>query len=570
MPPIFTTDKTPLIDLPLGMPLNVPAAPLSINTNPASQAAAAAPGPAASMAKREVPPPPPIVIFARPQSPMPVILTGMDLPTIGSYLQAYETGLYRFVVRIWDLMRKRDSHLLTVSQKRFKRVSRLDWEIVPQDSSPEATAQAEFLADFYADIRCWKNAESKQPQGLAQALRHLMSAQANGHGACEILWRPRAGLDGSLRADLLKIRGDYFDEIGGVMKVYADVNDGSGMELPDAKFVVHQADTALMIASSLLFIIKWASVGRWTEFCRRYGLPGLIGTAPDSASPASKTAIDQMLMSWSEYMSAVLPPGYDIKTVASSLSGSLLPDQNLADWCDEALSVLWNGGDITSKSKSGTGTLAGTAQEDQQQELTIDDAHDLSGTLDYQLSAPAVMFQFGQPLLARLVFKLATEVDLASSIAVDMAIIQNTDIGFPEADFRAKYGIRTPEAGEAVVTAKAPAPAALNPLSPGLSGEPSGAGGIALKSAHAGVLAEAQRIAQDHADAARQAMAKILEPIRALVESSSDRLSSEELKGHLITLQRHLPGEDFEKVISGVINAGFRAGSRHVLQGGTR
>ena len=553
------------LDLPAGMPLNVPVSAVATEQK---QEGAPAPSKKQDGAASEAPT---AMIFSKPQTPFPTIIANLKFEQLSQYLNSFELGLYRYVVRIWNLMRKRDSHLLSVSSKRFKRVSKFDWEIVPNDSTPDAIAQAEFLSDFYSDITVYAEGNRREKFGLKKAIRHLMTATANQYAACEIEWLPGTGEDGTIRVALDTVRADYFDQSGGTMKVYADAYSGDGLEIPDDKFIIHRADEALMIAGSILFVMKQISLGQWNQFADRFGMPGLIGTAPESASQASRDVLQKVVENWVATMAAVLPPGYDVKTVQAAVSGSLLPAALLVDWCDSAQSVLWAGGNLTTKSESGSGTLAGGAQRDQELEVAEDDADSLAETLDMQLSAPAVKFQFGQPLLCSFKFKVAKAIDLAAAIQVDAALIKGLGVKYALADLRAKYGVRAPEDDEEIVTPPA-APAQGDsslPTVPSLRSEISGTDGTALKasgrlpvaSGQLDVGAEAQAIAGAHGEAGRAALQTMLDKLHGIVGHAA---TAPELEAQLKTLQGSLPTEQFQRVVQELLGTALKAGDKSV------
>lgn len=515
------------VDLPAGAPLNPATAPASMAIGGGS----AQPGNAGT-----------VVIYKKPQPILPMVLKDLDPDTLGGYLIAYETGLYRYVARVWRRMRKQDSHLLSVSTKRYVHVARLDWEITPNDSTPEARAQAEFLSDFFAELRVWDPGLEGGAAGLRRGLRHLMGALAYGYAGCEIVWRPGAGQDGSLRADLIKVPPEYFDCTGGVWKYYADWASQAAPLIPD-KFVLHRADESLMVAGSILWLLKYTCLSAWSTYTDKFGTPGLVGEAPAGANEASVEKLQSMLENWAQNLAAVLPAGYKANVVDGKGQGTS-PHQILADWCDAAQSVLWLGGDLTTQSASGTGTLAGSAHKENEQELTEDDAGDLGETLDEQLAAPAVKFQFGQPLLAHFHLKVAKAVDLIAAIGVDTALINTFNLQISEADVRAKYGWREPDPGEKVIVPNAPpsmGAVGLSPTSVARSAD-SGVDGTAMK----GSLGE---------DTLARAYELILAPMRAAIAEAT---SVEDLKSRLAKIKTN--AGPFAAALEPLLEQALRAG----------
>ena len=587
---------SPVTDLPSGQPVNTPSGFI-----PAAGQKTAASGqkPDSSAAGTT---PPTAVIFDRPPTPWPVVLKGFNFEQLSTYLTAYELGVYRFIVRIWDLMRRRDEHLLSVSAKRMKRVSRLDYEISANDSTPEAVAQAEFLADFIAGIRFKKSGDAQEYFGLRKAFRHLMTAHGNGYAGCEIQWLPAAGIGKrsigpaaganaagetaaenyeyyeALRCDLIKIRSDFFDESNGVMRLFANAVSSQAMDVPEDKLIVHRADDALMIAGSILFVMKQIALGQWNDFDDRFGLPGLIGTAPDGASQTSRDEMLKLLTNWSSKLAAMLPPGYaaTFANAAAGMSGGI-PAAVMVERCEDAMSVLWLGGNLSTKSKSGTGTLAGGAQSEDQLELTQDDAEELAETITNQLCAPAVKFQFGQPLMCEFRFKIAQEVDLAAEIGVVVELVKELGLKISEADVRKKFGWRKPEANEEIITppAQPAGQVAKAPSPPSISRELSGDGGTALKansrlpvaggqnSESGNVADDADAIAARHSASGRAALQTMIDQIRTVVGQD---LTTAELEKRLKGLQSTLPSNAFQKVIEAVLEESFSAGASDVMR----
>ena len=105
-----------------------------------------------------------------------------------------ELGNYRYIVRIWDLMRSRDEHLLSVIAANGSSAP-AGWtgRSSPMTRTPEAIAQAEFLSRLHVRISFQR--PRRTPGGSSackEAPRHLR-AIANSYAACEIQWLPRCG-----------------------------------------------------------------------------------------------------------------------------------------------------------------------------------------------------------------------------------------------------------------------------------------------------------------------------------------------------------------------------------------
>lgn len=583
---------SPVTDLPSGQPINAPAGEsnnlIGKAVSPQSQLAD-------NPAQVDPKTPPQITIFQNPPRPFPVLIRGLNFDQLSQYLNAYEMGLYRFIVRIWTLMRKRDEHLLSVSSKRLKRVSRHDWEITPMDSTPAALRQAEFLSDFVAGIKVKMSGNNRETFGLRKAFRHLLTAIGNGYAGCEIEWLPAAGtgrtttgelatdkadkLDNSglteypaLRANLILIRSDFFDETDGVMKLYQDAVSFTAVDVPEHKLLIHRGDEALMIASSILFVMKQIALGQWNDFCNRYGLPALIGESPDGASQVSREEMLKILASWVNNLAAVFPAGYKA-TITSVMAGAgQLPSAAMVERCEDAMSTLWTGGNLTTKSQAGSGTLAGGAQRDQEIEIAQDDAEDLAETINAQLCAPAVLFQFGEELLCQFKFKTAQQIDLTASITVDVALVKDLGLKISEADLRTKYGWRKPDEEEEVITPPAN-PTGIPPLfqPSGLRQESSGSAGTAMKAQHEATKTEL--------DAGRELMAQWVEGLKTEIEKINQEgggISADALKAK-ITAMMAGAGSGLERALAPMLAAQWQTGheatifkAKESLAGGTK
>jgi phage gp29-like protein len=493
---------------------------------------------AASEGQANTPPLQIIVGAGKPQE-LYAYIRGLSPDDLSLQLEAFDRGMLRTVIPMWRKMARRDGHLLSVSEKRLGRLAAMDWEVNPVDSSPEAKRQAEFLGAFLEAIPDFDT----RLEELGEAIMFSIA----GH---EIEWLPNGGPGGELRCKLWKQNPEDLDLTVGRPRLW--VRNASCIELPPDKFVIHRLKVGLMEPSSILYVMKMITAGQWLAFGEKFGMPGIIGNAPASASQADVEKFYQMLCNWAQEFVAVNREGYTVTTLPAAGANGTLTYPQLVEWADKENSKIWTGHTVTTDGQSGSGTLAGEGAQDQLDSLVTADAGRLSATIERALCEPAVRFQFGQPLLAH--FRLKTEkpispADKAVEATTDNTLINDLGMKIPLADLYAKYGYRMPEGDEPVASGR-PQPAAFNPLRDPAGNSPGNP--IAFKSV----------ATPDQVDAARKEMSGMLAPLQQLVDRAGE-MTEAEFKAAVLKLQ--LPVEGLAGEMQKLLIDAYQSGGRETL-----
>lgn len=488
---------------------------------------------------------PPLQIIVGAQKPQELYayIRGLTPDDLSYQLEAFDRGMLRGVVPMWRKMCERDGHLLSVTEKRLGRTAALEWKVIPQDDSPEADKQAEFLKAFIESI----------PE-FADRIEHLFEAIKYSIAGCEIEWLPTGGPDGKLGCRLWPQNHEDWDLTArgrrGKPRIY--VNSQS-TELPPDKFVIHHLKISMMVASSILYVMKMLTAGQWLAFGEKFGMPGIFGNAPASASADDVAKFYNMLCDWAQEFVAVAREGYTVTTQPAGGANGTLTYPQLVEWADKENSKIWTGHTVTSEGESGSGTLAGNSAQDQLDDLVMADGARLARSIEKCLCEPAIRFQFGQPLLVNFVLvteKPMTPDDKKLEAETDAKLVNEVGLPLPLRDLYEKYGWRKPEAGEETTQRRDAA----------MPGNGS-AGGLtdALK-----IAGPAATISDAAIAPAREALAAMLEPLSKLIQNAGG-MSEEDLRAAVVKLE--LPAEGFVDALAPYLQRAVEAGSEKAGEG---
>lgn len=460
-------------------------------------------------------------------------IKGLTPGRLGNYLEQWQLGFLRWFALAWDQIRDRDDDIKAVEMKRVFAVSKLNWEIITVDETPEAEKHKQALESFYNGATC-TSALDQNTQGTVQLLiRQMMQAVGSKFTVHEIIWQPDVAVDGqaTLTAHFRHVPLWFFENRTGQLRYLPYELALDGIPLDAGGWMVTVAD-GIGIASSIAYIYKQLGLRSWANFVDKYGMPFIH--AKTNASFGSPE--------WDQMVSAVAAIRSDgslvtnlegeLQALKVDVNGSQPPQVEFLDRMGRAISRLWRGGDLSTHSRGGSGASGALPQLEQEEELAEDDAIKVSETLNFYVDRWVCRYLFGAPRpLARFRIVPPENIDTAKEIGVDTFLL---GIGVPLAvvDLQKRYGRPAPDAGETLATP---------PAQPGQIGkgtEDEGATGP-LSLGNVALNAAAFKRAAMRDLSLKQARA--LEPLRKRILAAHDIENDEQRLAALDDIRKDLP-----------------------------
>jgi phage gp29-like protein len=373
-------------------------------------------------------------------------MTPRTLAAALNYLRAGELQAY---AQLWDEARVRDDILASVVPKRSRAVSRLSYEIVSADDTPDASRQKEIAEAFFADIDYTDCMDADQSGGMQALVRAMMLAIGHGWSCQEIVWRPSPG---GLSAEFRQVPLSFFERRAGRLRYLRSEGAYDGSDLEPGGWLVTSCQDRLAIASLVLYLFKHTPLRDWLIYCHRYVVPGLHGKTPAQKGSTDWTDLHDALANFGQDWALQTGKDVDIETINSSAQGEL-PYAPLVDRCDRRMTAIWRGADLSTMS-AGDATGA-SLQGGETDVLTADDAAMISDTINRRLLPYVLRYTLGNvaPLIK---FRLqCPNPQTMLDLKVDEAMI-GWGVEISKADLRERYSRAAPDKGEDVASRPAP------------------------------------------------------------------------------------------------------------------
>lgn len=438
-------------------------------------------------------------------------------------LEQFSVGYLGDAARIWDALQRRDDKIAALRAKRLAALSRNGWEIVVTDDTPEASAQKAALEFTFNHLTATHALDADQSGGLSLLLRQMGDAIGMKYAVHELCWEPvqtPQGWQMALTARFAPLW--FFENTTGRMRFIKTTGGAIGEEMDAMQWMVSVSDTALMEPSSVLYIYKRLPLTDWLSYSERFGSPAVIGRTPAAeGSDAGRAMAAAVSAVGSDMECVIYGDNGDSKIDFARPDGGTgsLPFPDLVRRSEEALAVLWQGGDLsTMSSAAGQGTGA-SLQGDSLAKLEADDAQWASEILQSQIARRVIAWKFGADAEVKAYIRVKTSA-AARDARLDLAVISKlVELGAPVAisDALETFGKTTPDEGEPLLT-RPEKPAAPQPVA--MANE-------RQTKQMRGFMAEAAR---DAAAALGEDLAPIrarLEPLRIALENGDDRAAKD-------------------------------------------
>ena len=375
-------------------------------------------------------------------------IRGLTPQILVTWIEQWRCGYLRPLALLWEEIADRDMVLKGVIAKRQRAASRCPWEVIAEDQSEEATAQREFLEDFYCRLSASSVMEQDTCGGVALLLRQMMDAVGRRYSIHEILWRP--GRDGSLTAHLIHAPLHFFETRTGRLRYLEADHQLDGAEMRDREWMVTTSD-GLMMASCIAYIAKDLAWKDWLNYSERFGQP-IIDAATDATDGSKEWDALKDALTNLQADGFILRNRAATITLMESKGTGGQPQPGLVEYVDRGMASLWRGGDLSTLSAGNGQGQGASLQGNESSDLTADDCELLTETLNQRLDLPALQWKFGRDVkpLAQFRVRPAARRGASEDVAIDRFL---REAGFPlgVSDTAERYGRVVPDDDEPVL-----------------------------------------------------------------------------------------------------------------------
>lgn len=463
-------------------------------------------------------------------------------PRLATLLRAAAEGDADAYLSLAEEMEELDLHYGSVLGTRKRALSGIEPRVEAASDQPRDQEIAEAVRKL-VDPLVWPD-----------LLEELLDGLGKGYSVVEILWDTARTPWMPSRFEHRDPRWFTYDQATRRRLLLRDEASPTGLELPPNKFIVFEPKlkTGIPIRGGLARLVAWTFMFKhytildWVQFVEVYGMPIRIGRYGNGASDAEQRILRQAVTSLARDAAAILPDSMRIEFQQMANAGAGWEVfERLASYLDKQVSKAVLGQTMTTDNGSSM------AQAKIHNEVRLDilraDARQISGVLNRDLVRPFVDLNFGPPpngypLLLHAVMEPEDVKLLVDSLAVLVPMGMEVEASV----IRDKLGLPDPppsdQRGPEVVLLHPPTSApAVPPAGPASDPAldqtvPANAAGRAtnracprcgrvhgLDRAHnadGGELDELDALVDDELEGWRPALAPIVDPVVAAIQSA--------------------------------------------------
>jgi phage gp29-like protein len=378
--------------------------------------------------------------------------------TLSRYIDGWERGYLREPSLLFKAIETRDDRVLSVSEKRYKSISRYGYDVVISEGH-EDEARAEQHADairFCLDNLTATNAIKRDERGGFRTLvRQQCEAVGFSWSVHDIAWQPsREGIT----ATFMHMPLYWFEHTTGQLRFLETDFQLYGRDLEPGAWMV-TCGRGIHVATAIAYLFKRMSMMDWVIYCGRVG-PGIHAkTSAQKDSPDWKS-LEEAVGNFGIDLKMVTADGVTINPIEMALKGTL-PWPEMVKLMNMSIDVLWRGGNLSSEAgKDQSGVMI---QGEEKDTLEQDDAEMCSDAINEYIVGPLIEQQFAEQPLAWVSVKTGAKPDQAGMLQVDGFLAQQ---GFPftAQDMARRYERELPEDGEEILRPLGSTqPAPINP-----------------------------------------------------------------------------------------------------------
>ncbi len=387
-----------------------------------------------------------------------------NMAAVSAIMREADTG---YMWRLCDLLehyRNLDCHLQTVASRRERALADVPWQMIAASDKRRDVRVAAWVEEVLRRIGDTK-IRDVDPRSFTDAIVHLNAAVFHGYGAGEMAWgregryvRPTAFLP-------MAPRRFIFSQLDATLRWY-DVTGPQtawpGKDLlqdyPEGRFLSHRPriNGAVGTREGLARPLIWASVFRnwtisdWHKLAELAWKPYRIGTynKADVVSP-DRDILEEALELLTSTGFALIPDSVKISMEYAKNKGAGTDAMHkvLADFLAAEMSKVTLGSTLTVE-QGKTGAMAlGQVHESVTAQVRDADARSLEATIQRQLIAPLVRYNFGNVPIPQFRFMTEEGADLGF-LADALKKLGDLKLAIPAKWVRATFGIPEPEIGE--------------------------------------------------------------------------------------------------------------------------
>lgn len=464
-------------------------------------------------------------------------IRGLTPERLGQYLEQWDLGFIRYLALAWNQIKERDDQIKGVMSKRSFAVSRLHWEIITDDDSPESQAHKNALEEAYAGLTCTSAIEQNQQGGVNLLIRQAMNCIGDKYTVHEIVWKPDVNAEGgdTLTAHFRMIPLHFFENRTGTLRYLPYELALDGIPLDQFGWCIFVGD-GLNFATSIAYIYKQLGIKTWANFNDKYGMPFIH----------AKTTAAYGSPEWNQMVAAVEGIRSDgslvtnveatVEALKLTVNGEL-PQKEFCDRMDRAIARLWRGGDLSTMSRGGSGASGALPQLEVADEIAEADSVLLSESLNFYFDRAVIRYRFGanRPK-ARFKIIPPKDIDTAKEIAVDQFLLS---VGVPMSvsDLQERYGRPNPDPDDTLAVP----PMQAAQIGKGV-GDESANGPLSLGN---GMYSPSPRLAEEFRKEATKRLtlqqAKMLGPLADRMKRAALIRNDEQRQAELANIRKDLP-----------------------------
>jgi len=379
--------------------------------------------------------------------------TGLTPRKLAAILREAETGDVRRQAELFGAIYERDAHVRSEMGKRVSAVTGLPWEISPADKSERASQVAAFAGETLEGLKAF-----------GQSQRRLCGAVGMGYALEELTWR----LEGNRYLPSLHgVDPARITFVNSLQPLLITDAEPTGAELEPFRFIYHRYESlsgleargGLYRTLAWYYLFKHHGLRDWMIFLESFGVPYRIGKFEPSASDEDKKTLAAAVRSLGLDGAGIISKEAEIEIIEAASRTGASPHKVLIEVCNAEMSKAILGQTLSAEVGERGSYAAAKVHEQVRRDLLEDDARALAETLQDQLVAPLVGFNFGWDApIPRIYFVLPRS---AEEIKADRDLLGGAlRDGFPVSQelYSERTGLRLPVKGETVMSVPAGQP----------------------------------------------------------------------------------------------------------------
>lgn len=334
-------------------------------------------------------------------------LPGLTMARIVHMENESRRGALSEIQWFYHHMYEADPIVFAAVAKRLAYLDSLDWEIRMVDGADQILAQeqAAVLRYAYEQVQNFRDASFNIGMAVFSGFA-VLEKNRTGYGPfCQSFdhiepwyWN-RNGMRGPFlfnpTAEPGNLHGEYIDPRG---------------------LIIHESSSALFKPISRNFFAKQLAMADWDQDLENGSVPSIFVIGPEGLNDKEKLEFQNLAEAVTRNLRGFMPNGASIETFDPG-NRSRLPYLDRIEFCDKQILISATGGTLTALAEPGSGTLAGSAQQEALLSLARGDAARLSEVYQTQYDKEVLNAFFPkQPRVAYFSFDVPQPTESRSEI----------------------------------------------------------------------------------------------------------------------------------------------------------